>query len=148
MSINALGKLINLRDWKLKLRALFLPAQFTQSPQHACICFLVLLLFSWFYRESQGQGAQGFCSRQRHSVANLEEEPSREELMGKEWRSQDITDASLSLQFSSYKYRNFQTPEERTLAVYRQLNNVFMDSLEQNTFMCGQQFLRAHNICD
>lgn len=61
-----------------------------------------------------GEGAQGSCSRQRLAVANLQEEPLREELMGKDWRSQDKTDASFSLQFSSYKYRTFRTVKERT----------------------------------
>lgn len=41
MSANTLGKLIDLRDWKLKLRALSLPVQFTWSPSmHASV--------SWF----------------------------------------------------------------------------------------------------
>lgn len=61
-----------------------------------------------------GEGAQGSCSRQRLAVANLQEEPLREELMGKDWRSQDKTDASFALQFSSYKYRTFRTVKERT----------------------------------
>lgn len=136
--MNTLGKMIYLRDRELKLRALSLLLQFIPSPQQTCICFLVLLHFPWCCRESQGEGAQGFCSRQRLSVANLQEEPLREELMGQEWRSQDIIDASFSLQFSSSKYRNFQTPNERTSTVQQQFNNVLMDSLNSILLCVGR----------
>lgn len=48
--------------------------------------------------------------------------------MGKEWRNQDITDALFSLQIFLLEIRNFQTPEERTLAIFQQYNKAFMDS--------------------
>lgn len=55
-------------------------------------------------------------------------------------RSQDRTDLPVSLQFSSYEYRNFQTPEERTLAAYQQFNNAFMDSLNRILLCVGRNY--------